>query len=211
MYPDIINEYSLNHTSNEDDILYELSRETHLKTVYPAMLAGKMQGKLLEMISCMIKPQLVLEIGTFTGYSTICLAKGLKKKGFIHTIERNNELEEIAMKYYNKAGIHQQVIYHTGEAIEIIASMKESFDLVFIDCDKKDYPSVYRAVVEKVKPGGFILVDNVLWYGKITQNTKIMDKDTLGVHQLNEIVNQDKRVENVLLTLRDGLMLVRKI
>jgi len=203
--------YTSLFSSPESDILKELSRETHLKTTYPAMLSGHIQGKLLEMVSCLVKPKIILEIGTFTGYSTICLAKGLQRGGLIHTIERNAELEDLAKKYFIKAGIESQVVYHSGEAVDIIPSISEFFDLVFIDGDKKDYPLLYNAVIEKLKPGGILIADNVLWYGKVTGNVKQMDKDTLGVHGFNDMIIKDKRVENVLIPIRDGLSIIRKL
>jgi len=205
-----IENYASFHTSPESKVLIELNRETHLKMMYPSMLAGHLQGKLLELISCMIKPLTILEIGTFTGYSTICLAKGLHPGGCIYTIERNSELKETALKYFEKAGIVDSIVYYTGEAADIIPAINEDFDLVYIDGDKKDYPLFYKLVIDKVKPGGLIIADNVLWYGKVINDQKCMDKDTLGIHKFNETVNNDEGVENLLLPFRDGLMLIRK-
>lgn len=210
MHSEDIENYASSHTSPERKILQELNRETHLKKMYPSMLAGHLQGKMLELISCMVKPLAILEIGTFTGYSTICLAKGLHPGGHIYTIERNDELEETAMKYFIKAGIQDCIVYYKGEAADIIPSINEDFDLVYIDGDKKDYPLFYNLVIDKVKPGGLIIADNVLWYGKVINDQKCMDKDTLGIHRFNETVNNDARVENLLLPLRDGLMLIQK-
>lgn len=202
-------EYADTHSSPDSELLNELYRETYLKTVYPRMISGSYQGKVLGMISHMIRPKTILEIGTFTGYSTICLSQGLPKDGKIHTIEVNPEMQDIFMKYFRKASIENDVVVHTGPALEIIPQLDETFDLVFIDADKENYLNYYNLVFEKVRMGGFILADNAFWDGKVIREDH--DKETRGITEFNEFVQNDPRVENVLLTIRDGLMLVRKV
>ena len=162
-----IEEYILNHSDDEDPILAELNRETNLKILRPRMLSGHLQGKFLEMISKMIHPEKILEIGTYTGYSAICLAKGLRKNGILHTIEINDELEDFITKYLRKAQLHEKVKLHFGDARKIVPELNEHFDLVFIDADKKEYIEYFQIILDFVKPGGFILADNVLWSGKV--------------------------------------------
>lgn len=205
-----IENYSEEHSSNHSAILNELYRETHLKVMHPRMLSGQQQGRFLSMLSHMIRPKAILEIGTYTGYSAICLAEGLSKEGKIHTLELDPELEKIANKYFKKAGVDKQIVQYFGDALEIIPSLDILFDLVFIDADKNNYASYYRLIFDKVRSGGYILVDNVLWSGKVIESLKKGDKDTLGIIEFNTLVQQDERVENVLLPIRDGLMLIRK-
>lgn len=205
-----IENYSEEHSSNHSAILNELYRETHLKVMHPRMLSGQQQGRFLSMLSHMIRPKAILEIGTYTGYSAICLAEGLSKEGKIHTLELDPELEKIANKYFKKAGVEKQIIQYFGDALEIIPSLDILFDLVFIDADKNNYANYYRLIFDKVRSGGYILVDNVLWSGKVIEALKKGDKDTPGIIEFNTLVQQDERVENVLLPLRDGLMLIRK-
>ncbi len=202
--------YAENHTSPEDEVLYQLNRETHLKTIHPRMISGHLQGKFLEMVSYMIKPSQILEIGTFTGYSAICLSKGLTLDGCIHTIEKSPELKSMAIKTFAKAGIENQISYYTGDALDIIPKINEKFDLVFIDADKENYLNYYHLIFDKLNSGGFILADNALWSGKVIEKTAATDKDTQGLKAFNDFVQQDDRVENVLLPLRDGIMMVRK-
>lgn len=205
-----IQEYAENHTSLEDVVLYNLNRETHLKTIHPRMISGHLQGKFLEMVSQMLKPTQILEIGTFTGYSAICLSKGLTLDGCIHTIEKCPELKTMAMKAFAKASIENQISYYTGDALKIIPKINEKFDLVFIDADKENYLNYYNLVFEKLNSGGFILADNALWSGKVIEKTDASDKDTLGLIAFNDFVQQDDRVENLLLPFRDGIMMIRK-
>lgn len=205
-----IENYSEEHSSNHSAILNELYRETHLKVMHPRMLSGQQQGRFLSMLSHMIRPKAILEIGTYTGYSAICLAEGLSKEGKIHTLELDPELEKIANKYFKKAGVDKQIVQYFGDALKIIPSLDILFDLVFIDADKNNYASYYRLIFDKVRSGGYILVDNVLWSGKVIESLKKGDKDTLGIIEFNTLVQQDERVENVLLPIRDGLMLIRK-
>ncbi len=203
--------YIINHTSAETKLLRELNRETHVKVLFPRMMSGHLQGKFLEMVSWMIRPKRILEIGTYTGYSALCLASGLSENGLIHTIEINPELEDFIMKYVEKAGLTDRVKLHIGNAIDIIPQLDESFDLVFIDADKENYLNYYNLIFEKVRKGGFILADNALWDGKVIKPEQKMDKETSGITEFNDFVQNDKRVENVLLPFRDGVMVVRKI
>ncbi len=205
-----LEKYAEEHSSKESDLLYRLNRETHLKMIHPRMLSGAMQGKLLEMLSCMIQAKNILEIGTYTGYSAICLAKGLPADGVLHTIEMNPELESIAKKYFAEAEIEHQVNYHLGNALEIIPQINEAFDLVFLDADKENYLNYYHLIFDKIRPGGYILADNVFWSGKVLTTPDPHDKEALGIIEFNEYIQQDDRVENVILPLRDGLSLIRK-
>ncbi len=208
MIKDEFQQYAEEHTKPESKLLSGLNRETHLKTIYPRMLSGHYQGKFLEMISHMLNPFSILEIGTFTGYSAICLAQGLKEGGCIHTIDVNQEMEHIFNKYFEEAGLGNKIITHFGKALEIIPVLNESFDLVFIDADKENYLNYYQLVFNKVKTGGYILADNAFWSGQVMKKEK--DKETAGIAAFNNFVQQDERVENVLLTIRDGLMMIRK-
>jgi len=205
-----IENYILTHTSIENPALKKLTRDTHIKTMFPRMLSGHLQGKFLEMISYMIKPRTILEIGTFTGYSAICLASGLKNNGYLHTIEIDPEMNYIANQYFIKTGVQNKIIQHVGNALNIIPSLNYTFDLVFIDADKENYLNYYQLIFDKVNTGGFILADNALWDGKVILPDVKLDKETKGIKQFNDFVNKDKRVENMLLPLRDGIMILRK-
>ncbi|MEI7490162.1 MAG: O-methyltransferase [Bacteroidota bacterium] len=208
MIPEEIEQYCEAHSSPELSFLASLNRETHLTQVYPRMISGPMQGTLLRFISSMIKPGKVLEIGTFTGYSAISLALG--GAGIVHTIEVNPEQENIIRRYLKEAGVENRVTLHIGDAMKIIPALNERWDLVFIDADKPNYLNYYNLVFPMVRQGGWILADNALWDGKvISAGTK--DKDTLGIIEYNEFVQNDTRVENLLLPFRDGLMIARKI
>lgn len=201
--------YVEQHTSPESEVLKRLNRETHLRILKPRMLSGHLQGTFLSIISHMIQPQRILEIGTYTGYSGICLAAGLKGDGMLHTIDINEELEDFVRNYFEEAGITSKVNYHIGNALDIIPTLDETFDLVFIDADKINYSRYYELVFSKVRPGGFIIADNVLWSGKVLMTGKI-DVDTQALLDFNNMIQSDTRVENVLLPIRDGLMIVRK-
>lgn len=206
-----IDKYIENHTTPETDLLKALNRATHLKTFYPNMLSGSVQGKFLEMISYMIRPKYILEIGTFTAYSAIALAKGLAKGGKLITLEVNEEMETFAKEYISKSGMDDEIQLIMGDAVEIIPQLSEEFDLVFIDADKEQYVDYYELSITKLKPGGFILADNVLWNGKVLEADSKSDKETRGIKAFNEYVKNDKRVEQVMLSVRDGLLLVRKL
>ncbi len=201
--------YCEEHSDWPSPVLYELERETNLKTLAPQMLSGKLQGQLFAMISKMLRPKLVLEIGTFTGYAAICLAQGLAETGVLHTIEANRELEYIIRRYIQKAGLEDKIQLHIGKAQEVLPHLGLSdIDLAFIDAGKMDYPFYYEWVMERLRPGGFIIADNVLWSGKVT--LKEHDKDTDTIHKFNDKVSADDRVETLMLPLRDGLLLARK-
>ncbi len=206
-----IKEYIINHTEKEDPVLTELTRETNLKVLRPRMLTGFYQGVFIQLISKMIQPKNILEIGTYTGYSAICWAKGLKKNGTIDTIEIKDELEPIISKYFKRSGIEKKVKIHFGNAINIIPKINKMFDIVFIDADKTNYLNYYNLVFNKVKKGAYIIADNVLWNGKVLNNNNDeMDESTKGIKIFNDFVQNDERVENILLNIRDGLMILRK-
>ncbi len=201
-------QYAGRFTSPEPEILHQLQRETHLTQVYPRMMAGHLQGSFLRMIVKMMKPAKVLEVGTFTGYSAICLAEG---GGEIHTIEQNPELEEIIQRYLQLAGISDRVRLHIGNAIEVIPSINEIWDLVYLDADKQNYLTYYRMLFPRIRVGGWIIADNVLWDGKVIHPGINPDRDTRGIMEFNNFVVNDGRVESMLLPLRDGLMIIHKL
>ena len=207
----LLDQYILNHITPEDDYLNELDRETHQKVLHARMLSGHLQGQILSMISCMIKPKCILEIGTFTGYSALCLAKGLVEGGQLHTIEIDDELESVSQKYFLKSGMSDQIVQHIGDARQIIPSLNIKFDLVFIDADKRDYCDYYQLVFGHVPVGGFILADNVLWDGKVVDPVAVDEDQTRGILAFNDLVQNDPRVKNVILPVRDGIMLVQKV
>jgi Predicted O-methyltransferase len=207
--PFILWEYIEKHTTEANTALQELYRDTNLHAMNPRMASGQVQGKFLELLCRMMSPKRVLEIGTFTGYSTICMAKGLPDDGIIVTIEANEECEDMIRKYIKKAEVEEKIKLIIGDAKSIITSLNECFDLVFIDADKISYPLYYELVFDKVKNGGFILADNVLWEGKVL-NVNTKERDTQSIILFNKMVNEDQRVDNVLLPVRDGLMIIRK-
>jgi predicted O-methyltransferase YrrM len=205
----LINRYSEVHTSSESDLLKRIDRQTHANILMPRMLSGHLQGRLLSMISHMIQPKSILEIGTYTGYSAICLAEGLRPGGKLITLDINDELEELVRGFFKQASLTEIIDYRIGNALHIIPTLTDSFDLVFIDADKENYCRYYDLVFKLVPLGGFILADNVLWSGKVLDEKP--DKDTKAILAFNEMIQQDSRVENVLLPVRDGIMLVRKV
>ena len=204
-------EYSEYYTKKEAELLHKLNRETHLKVLRARMLSGHMQGRLLQMISQMLQPKRILEIGTYTGYSAICLASGLQKGGKLHTIDINPELEDMILRYFKEANLLKNIKLHIGDALEIIPKLDETFDLVFIDADKENYIKYYEMVLPKVRKGGFILSDNVLWDGKVLEKPKANDKETRGIIEFNKHILKDNRVDNMILTVRDGIQIIRKI
>ncbi len=211
-----IEDYMDLHSSEEDGLLHKLFRETQLKTYYPRMVSGKQQGIFLEMISRMIKPRNILEIGTFTGYSAIQMAKGLVEGGKLLTIDINEEIESFASKYFKLSGLDDKIDFRIGDALDVIPGLDMRFDLVFIDADKEQYIDYYELALEKLNSGGFILADNVLWSGKVlnfvkrTSNSRKQDKETSGIIAFNKHVKADKRVEKVIIPLRDGITIIRK-
>ena len=205
-----IEQYLQDNSSPEDPLLEELYRQTHLKFINPNMSTGHLQGKLLEFLSVMVKPSTILEIGTYTGYSAICLAKGLKPGGKLYTIEINDELREFSNSYFKKAGYEKTIVQITGRAQDLIPDIDQMFDLVYIDGDKREYTDYYNIIIGKTNPGGFIIADNILWGEKVLEkNSK--DPQTRGIIEFNEMIKQQKDIEKVILPLRDGLMLIRKI
>lgn len=208
--PKHINFYSEQHTAPEPVLLQDLNRETYLKVLYPRMVSGHYQGRLLAFFANMIRPLRILEVGTYTGYSTICLAEGLAENGKIFTIEKNPELEYIARKYWQKAGIEAQIALHIGDAMEIIPTLTETWDLVFLDADKENYVNYYPILLKQLRKGGIILADNVLWSGKVADTQTHSDKDTISIDRFNKMILADPSVECVLLSVRDGIMMIRK-
>ena len=205
-----LEKYAVNHTTAELPVLAKLSRATHLRTHQPQMLSGHLQGTFLQMISHMIRPKNILEIGTFTGYSAICLAQGLQPGGKLFTIDINPEMEDFAMPYFEEAGLKDKIVMLTGNASEIIETINESFDLVFIDADKESYITYFDLVFSKVKPGGYMLTDNTLWYGRVIEPGAETDRETAGIVKFNTYVQQHAGVKNILLPLRDGITIARK-
>jgi caffeoyl-CoA O-methyltransferase len=206
-----LEQYILEHTSPEDPVLAELRRETWVRTVHPQMLAGHLQGKILEMVSRMIRPSRILEIGTFTGYSSICLAKGLLENGELITIERDDEITAFAEKYISRSEKADSIRLLCGDARKIIPTLNDSFDLVFLDAEKDEYLDYYELVFHKVMAGGYMLADNVLWGGKVIEEPDSGDHFTSGILAFNEFIRKDERVEQVILPVRDGIMLIRKL
>lgn len=202
--------YIETHTTPENGVLKELNRQTHLRTFYPRMLSGHIQGKILEMVCHMIQPNRVLEIGTFTGYSAIAMAQGLPDDAMIYTIEVNEEMATFIDEFVAKSGLENKIRLIMGDALEIIPTLDEVFDLVFIDADKEQYVDYYKLAKQKLRPGGFIIADNVIWSGKVLEISSKTDKETQGIVAFNEFVKNDPDVEQVMLSIRDGLLLIRK-
>ena len=205
----LLENYIAENSEVEPSLLTELTRETHLKVIQPRMITGHFQGRVLSLLSKLINPKNILEIGTYTGYSAICLVEGLQKGGELHTIEINEELHEMQRKYFDKSGYGNQIIQYTGDALDIIPSLDVSFDLVFIDAQKVNYDAYFEAVITKTKPGSVILSDNVLWSGKVIETIDKSDKATASLVKYNKKLKEDPRVETVLLPIRDGLTLCR--
>lgn len=212
---DALEQYIHTHTSPEEELLQELDRQTHLKVVQPRMLSGHIQGKLLEMLVRMVRPRHILEIGTFTGYSALCMAAGLDEEGRLDTIEVDDELEQIATSFFSRSAHGHKIRHHVGSALEIAPRLGTEFDLVFIDGDKREYPDYYRMLMGDrdgrplVHSGSFLLADNILWYGKVVQPVAHGDRHTRQILEFNRMVSEDPRVENVIIPIRDGLNLIR--
>lgn len=208
-----LNTYLTNFSQEQDPVLQWLQKQTNLRTNHARMLCGPVEGKLMEMLSGMIQPKNILEIGAFTGYSAICLARGLKEGGMLDSLELNDELEDLILQAHERAGLSDKITLHIGDAKQTLKDLKEQgkmYDLVFIDANKREYPAYYDLVFDMVRPGGYILADNVLWDGKVYQDNVPQDAQTQGIFKFNEIVKEDPRVENVIIPLRDGMNLIRK-
>lgn len=209
--PPKIDDFSEIHTSEETALLYDLNRQTHIQVMIPRMLSGHMQGRILSLFSKMIQPKNILEIGTYTGYSALCLAEGMKQEGKLITIDKNEELEEFTQSYFDKSEYGNQIDFRIGNAIDIIPSISIDFDIVFIDADKTNYSNYFDLVIDKTAKGGFIIADNVLWSGKVVEPIEPNDKDTKAMVDYCAKIQADPRVENILMPVRDGLMIARKL
>ena len=207
---DNILNYSISKSEKESKLLNDLYRETYLKVLNPRMISGHYQGRILSLISKIISPKKILEIGTYTGYSAICLCEGMDKDGILHTIDNNKELVEIQNKYFKKANLKDKIVQHSGDAKNIIPSIDEEFDIVFIDADKESYPEYYDLIINKVRSGGIIIADNILWSGKILEKVEKDDLATKSIIEFNNKIVEDDRVKNIILPIRDGLNIVRK-
>jgi len=205
-----LDDYVCAHTEKEPELLYELNRRTHLEVLQPRMLSGQFQGRVLSMLSHMIRPKNILEIGTYTGYSALCLAEGLQDGGKMVTIDKNEELEDLILEFFDRAGLSETIDFRVGNAMEIVPTLEAEFDLVFIDADKRNYGNYYDMIIDRMPSGGYILLDNVLWSGKVIEEVDPKDVDTIELIALNKRLQEDDRVQNVLLPIRDGLTILRK-
>ncbi|MFD2823027.1 class I SAM-dependent methyltransferase [Lacinutrix iliipiscaria] len=205
-----LDDYIVNHSQDEPELLQQLTRETYQKILQPIMLSGPYQGRVLSMISKLIRPKTILELGTFTGYATLCLAEGLDASGEIHTIDVNEELLDFQRKYFDQSEFGQHIHQHLGNALNIIPTLEASFDLVFIDADKPNYVNYFHLIIDKLNPGGIIISDNVLWHGKVVEPLKDKDLSTKTLLEYNTLLKEDDRIETVLLPIRDGLTISRK-
>ncbi|RCW90185.1 O-methyltransferase [Winogradskyella arenosi] len=209
--PEALDQYVVAHSEQEPALLQQLTRETYQKILQPIMLSGPYQGRVLSMVAKLIRPERILELGTFTGYATLCLAEGLPSSGILHTIDVNEELVDFQRKYFDRSAYGSQIIQHTGSAIDIIPTLKETFDLVFIDADKPNYSNYFHLIIDKLNPGGIILSDNVLWHGKVVEPVGKKDISTQAILDYNTLLKSDPRVETVVLPIRDGLTISRKL
>jgi predicted O-methyltransferase YrrM len=208
--PEDLDNYVVAHSEQEPELLKQLTRETYQKVLQPIMLSGPYQGRVLSMISKLANPKTILELGTFTGYSTLCLAEGLVSNGRLHTIDINEELVDFQRKYFDESNFGGQIVQHTGSALDIIPNLDITFDLVFIDADKPNYCNYFHLIIDKLNPGGIILSDNVLWHGKVVEPLNEKDKSTKAVLEYNSLLKNDTRIETVMLPIRDGLTISRK-
>lgn len=208
--PEALDDYIVNHSEEEPELLQQLTRETYQKILQPIMLSGPYQGRVLSMISKLKQPKTILELGTFTGYATLCLAEGLQKEGEIHTIDIKEELLDFQRKYFDKSLYGSQIIQYLGNALDIIPTLDKTFDLVFIDADKPNYVKYFKLIIDKINTGGIILSDNVLWHGKVVNPLDPKDKSTKTVLEFNTLLKEDPRIETVVLPIRDGLTISRK-
>jgi caffeoyl-CoA O-methyltransferase len=208
--PEAIDNYAVAHTQAEPDILAQLTRETYQKILQPRMLSGHFQGRLLSILSKIVNPTTILELGTYTGYSAICMAEGLKENGELHTLDINEELQSIQNKYFELSGFRNSIHQHLGEALDILPTLNMKFDLIFMDADKPNYPAYFNLIIDKLNPGGILLTDNVLWSGKVVEALKKDDESTRALLEYNTLVAKDSRLETVMLPIRDGLSLSRR-
>ncbi|MBU3821907.1 O-methyltransferase [Flavobacteriaceae bacterium XHP0103] len=208
--PEELEEYVVTHSENEPELLQQLSRETYQKILQPRMLSGHYQGRLLSLLSKLVNPKNILEIGTYTGYSALCLAEGIQPSGELHTIDINEELFDFQRTYFDKSAYGKQIFQHLGNALEIIPKLDKTFDLIFIDADKENYPNYFHTIIDKLNVNGILLSDNVLWSGKVTKPVKDDDLATKALLEYNTLLKEDKRIETVLLPIRDGLTISRK-
>ena len=208
--PQAIDDYVVAHSAKEPELLQQLNRETNQKVLQPRMLSGHYQGRILSMLSKLVNPKNILEIGTYTGYSALCLAEGMKRDGVLHTIDINEELFDLQKKYFEASDYKEHIKQHLGDAIEIIPTLHENFDLVFIDADKPNYPKYFELIMEKLNSGGIIISDNVLWSGKVVEPVKEDDESTKALLEYNRLLAEDERLETVMLPVRDGLTISRR-
>ena len=208
--PKKLDDYIVNHSQEEPELLKQLTRETYQKVLQPIMLSGPYQGRVLSMLSKLIQPKMILELGTYTGYSTLCLAEGLHPDGELNTIDINEELVDFQRNYFDKSGFGKQIIQHIGNALDIIPELDKTFDLVFIDADKPNYINYFHLIIDKLRSGGILLSDNVLWHGKVIEKLNPKDVSTKAVLEYNTLLKEDARIETVLLPIRDGLTISRK-
>lgn len=208
--PKKLDDYIINHSQEEPELLKQLTKETYQKVLQPIMLSGPYQGRVLSMLSKLIQPKMILELGTYTGYSTLCLAEGLHPDGEINTIDINEELVDFQRNYFDKSGYGEQIIQHIGHALDIIPNLDKTFDLVFIDADKPNYVNYFHLIIDKLRSGGILLSDNVLWHGKIIEKLNPKDVSTKAVLEYNSLLKEDSRIETVLLPIRDGLTISRR-
>ena len=206
----VIEQYALEHSEGESALLNELNRQTHIKVIQPRMLSGHLQGRILSLLSQSIRPKTILEIGTYTGYSALCMAEGLQENGQLYTIDNNKEIAPFANKYFNKSSYKNLIEMIVGNALDVIPDLNLKWDLVFIDADKENYSNYFDAIIENVNQGGMIIADNVLWSGKVTKPTSKNDVETQALKSFNEKVHSDSRVSNVLMPVRDGMMIMIK-
>lgn len=206
-----LEEYCEAHSTPESDLLYRLNRETNLKCIKPRMISGHLQGRLLSFISQMMRPKRILEIGTYTGYATLCLAEGLSDDGRIDTIEVDEELEEMIWRYFSQSAYNEKITLHIGDALQVLKQLDATWDLVFMDAEKDDYIAYYELVLPRLRQGGIIMADNVLWSGKVIQEVKTGDKETRALMKFNDYILADERVKNFLLPFRDGIMIIEKL
>ncbi len=203
-------DYILCHIDEEGELLARLNRDAHVNLLRPRMLSGHLQGRILKMFCRMLRPERILEIGTYTGYATLCMAEALSETGIIHTIEIDDELEGFILKYFNQSEYNDRIKLHIGDAMSIIPELKDTFDLVFIDADKRLYSEYYDLVFDKIRPGGMIIADNTLWDGKVLETPHPSDRQTIGIQHFNDKIAKDTRIEKIIIPLRDGLTLIIK-